>query len=531
MSTDLPAFPARYRDPELLRLGTTTALYRADDSLLRRPVALKMLAGAVLDPALLAARLEKEAATLARLDHPGIVRVYDVLLEPGPTLVEEYVPGRSLAEVAATGPLPPARVARLAGALLEALAHAHDRQVVHRGLEPGGVVVTADDTPRILDFGYAAWTEACVATLGGPVLARFDYAAPEVIRGEAASPAADLYSLGVITARLVTGELPHPSGKPHRRVVPEDLPGAPRELATLVLGWLDPDPEARPSAAEAAPVLARLAQGEAGAALAAEAEWMALARQVLHPLKNRLALARRYPDDPDRVIALMARPAVRAETLAGVEEALAQAPPLLAALAAAPETELPGLARLGEALAGTREAVGPDLLEPAFQEVKALVDRAVASAERHLVGLREWADRWAAASPLPVVVEVEGSSSMSVLVPDAAALRRDLAEVAATLSANAVEAGASGITLSLRADEDRCALRFRDDGPGLPPGDPEALFAAGASRGKAGGSGLGLADARSRLEAHRGTLRAEPGGAGACFVAELPRRPGGGEAT
>lgn len=531
MISEVPRFPDRYRGPELVRRGATTALYRAEDTILCRPVALKVMAGAVSDPALLTARLEKEAATLARLDHPGIVRVYDVLPEPGPTLVEEYVPGRGLAELIEGAPLDPGRVARLLAALLDALAHAHDRGVVHRSLEPGGVVVTPEDAPRILDFGYAAWTEACAATLGGPVLARFDYAAPEVIRGEEATPAADLYSLAVIAAELLTGSLPHPRGKPHRRVVPGELPGVPDALATVILAWLSPDPASRPDAAAASSVLQRLARGGAGDTLVAEADWMALARQVLHPLKNRLALARRYPNDPDRVVALMARPAVRAETRDGVEAALEQVPGGLAALPDAPGAELPALRALAEALATADAPVGPSLLEPAFCEVKALVDRAVGGAERHLVSLREWAAAWAEASPFPVRVGIEGASSMTVLAADAARVRHDLGEVAATLVANAAEAGASSLVLRVAADEEHCTLTFEDDGPGLPPGDPEALFAAGASAGKSQGSGLGLSDARSRLVAHRGTLRAEPGEGGARFVASLPRRPGEGDTS
>lgn len=207
------------------------------------------------------ARIRREAEVLRSLDHPGIVRLLD-LVDDGDdvVLVMPYLAGGSLHQrVAAEGPLDPEAVQVLADRLLDALAAAHRQGVVHRDIKPENVLFTADGEPRLVDFGVAHTQEHTLGlTATSMVVGTPGFMAPEQARGEPASAAADVFSLAATLLFALTGQGPFgpvnadprvlmhraASGKVERP--PRELPP---ELRTLLVTALDPRAERRPSAA------------------------------------------------------------------------------------------------------------------------------------------------------------------------------------------------------------------------------------------------------------------------------------------
>lgn len=204
----------RYRLVSEVGRGGMGAVWKARDERLDRLVAIKQLTSppgiAGQASAQRIARVRREAKLAARLDHPGIVRVHDVIDWDGiPAIVMEYVDGRSLATVLhESGPLPVAEVARIGSALIDALRHAHDAGVVHRDLKPDNILLSGARVV-ITDFGIARPLEdatpltATQAVIGTPA-----YMSPEQIEGKQATPASDLWSLGVTLYYAIEGALP-----------------------------------------------------------------------------------------------------------------------------------------------------------------------------------------------------------------------------------------------------------------------------------------------------------------------------------
>lgn len=227
------------------------------------PVALKRLSlhGSAADMARARSRIRREADVLRQLDHPGIVRLLDVVDDGDDVvLVMPYLPGGSLADrVAATGPLPPADVDAIAGHLLDALAAAHRQGVVHRDVKPGNVLFAADGRPLLTDFGVARSRDATPGlTATDLVVGTPGFMAPEQARGEEAGPASDVFGLGATLAFAATGRSPFGTGDPrvlmyraaHGKV--ERLPrSVPIELRRRIEPLLDPRPGRRPTAAGA----------------------------------------------------------------------------------------------------------------------------------------------------------------------------------------------------------------------------------------------------------------------------------------
>jgi serine/threonine protein kinase len=201
---------------------------------------------------------EREAKVLARLEHPGIPRVFDYFQGQGesPTyyIVQELIEGRSLLERMESGPmLGQEQIRQIAIGLLDVLEYLHGRAppIVHRDIKPSNVLVRPDGTPVLIDFGgvRAAWQPADGS--GVTVVGTFGYMAPEQFSGQA-GPASDLYSLGATLLHLVTGH--HPSAFPFdsgRIEVPDDLP-TDRAVANLIEALLRPAPRDRPASARAA---------------------------------------------------------------------------------------------------------------------------------------------------------------------------------------------------------------------------------------------------------------------------------------
>src|SRR6266850_6235185 len=206
-----------------LGAGGMGEVYRARDTRLGREVAIKVLpAGVASNPDRLA-RFEREARTIAGLNHPNVVTLFSVEDEGGIRfLTMELVEGQSLDRVVKAGGLPLTRVLELSIPLANALVAAHERGVIHRDLKPANVMVTHDDWVKVLDFGLAkvaagegSSPDATVdATAGAPlsgegqVLGTVPYMAPEQIRGETVDARSDLFALGVILYELATGKRP-----------------------------------------------------------------------------------------------------------------------------------------------------------------------------------------------------------------------------------------------------------------------------------------------------------------------------------
>jgi tetratricopeptide (TPR) repeat protein len=207
---DYPRVPG-YEIQRVLGRGGMGVVYLARQVRLDRLVALKMiLAGAHAGPHE-RARFKAEAEAVARLQHPHIVQVFEAGEDNGcPYLVLEYVPGGSLTDRAKDGPWAPRVAAEFVRALARAVQAAHEQGVVHRDLKPANVLLAADGTPKVTDFGLAKRLDAQRQTQSGAVVGTPSYMAPEQAAGsgKGVGPAADVYALGAILYELLTGRPP-----------------------------------------------------------------------------------------------------------------------------------------------------------------------------------------------------------------------------------------------------------------------------------------------------------------------------------
>lgn len=200
----------RYRLVELLGQGGMATIYRARDAQLERDVAVKVLRpeyGADPD---FNERFRHEAQSAASLNHPNVVSVFDYGTDDvGPFIVMELVEGEDLSTIVRrSGALPPRAAARLVAQAARALAAAHDKGVVHRDVKPGNIMVTRDGRVKVADFGIARALSEAALTLPGTTLGSVHYFSPEQARGELATPASDIYSLGIVLFELLTGRRP-----------------------------------------------------------------------------------------------------------------------------------------------------------------------------------------------------------------------------------------------------------------------------------------------------------------------------------
>jgi serine/threonine-protein kinase len=278
--TGLPRIEGYDVEAELGR-GGMGIVYRARHRKLNRPVALKMiLAGAYASPQD-RARFQREAEAVAALRHPNVVQVYDSGEAGGrPYFTMEFVEDGTLAEKLDGTPLPARPATDLVAALARAVHAAHASGVVHRDLKPGNVLLTADGTPKVTDFGLARYVEGGpVLTLSGTRLGTPSYMAPEQALGQprAIGPTTDVYALGAILYELLTGRPPFKGESPaetERQVIANDpVPpsrlnaGVPRDLETICLKCLHKEPHRRYASAEAlADDLERFQRGDAIAA-------------------------------------------------------------------------------------------------------------------------------------------------------------------------------------------------------------------------------------------------------------------------
>jgi eukaryotic-like serine/threonine-protein kinase len=272
----------RYRLGELIGRGSTAEVYRARDELLDRDVAVKVFRDAVTgDEAMYgAARRETELASLATLNHPHLIRLFDgAVSDDGPSfLVLDLVCGADLATRLHDGPLPEDQVRLVGRQIAEGLDYAHERGMVHRDVKPANILLGEDGPDgtfwaRLSDFGTVRMVDRARLTAADLTLGTASYIAPEQARGLDVGPEADVYALGLVLIEALTGERcfadTTPDGLAARLATTPTVPKwVPDDLRTLFTAMTAPEPERRPTAAAVAEVL----RGALPAAVAAPAD-------------------------------------------------------------------------------------------------------------------------------------------------------------------------------------------------------------------------------------------------------------------
>jgi serine/threonine protein kinase len=237
--------------------GGFGVVYEAWDGRLERPVAVK----AIEQRGEAGRRVLREAQAAARLNHPGIVTLYEMGEEDGNALlVTELVEGDTLARLAHAGDLSDREIGEIGADLCEALDHAHSRGVVHRDIKPQNVQVTeGEPRAKLMDFGIARLADDSSLTAPGDVVGTLAYMSPEQAEGRPAGPEADVYSLALVLYECWSGENPHRRSNPAAtaraigartrplRRLRSDLP---RELTETLDACLAPRPKHRPSLEE-----------------------------------------------------------------------------------------------------------------------------------------------------------------------------------------------------------------------------------------------------------------------------------------
>ncbi len=284
--------------------GGFGVVYEAWDGRLERPVAVK----AIEQRGEAGRRVLREAQAAARLNHPGIVTLYEMGEEDGNALlVTELVEGNTLARLAHAGELCDREIGEIGADLCEALDHAHSRGVVHRDIKPQNVQVTAGEPrAKLMDFGIARLADEAGMTATGDVVGTLAYMSPEQAEGRPAGPEADVYSLALVLYECWSGENPHRRSSPaataraigaRTRPLRRLRPDLPRELTDEIDACLSPRPNHRPSleqlgtaiedslellAEETTPAAGRLAPRLAALGLAAAlGTWLALGHGAL----------------------------------------------------------------------------------------------------------------------------------------------------------------------------------------------------------------------------------------------------------
>jgi serine/threonine protein kinase len=258
----------RYRLEDRVGSGAMGVVWRAQDELLRRTVAVKqLLVQSGVDGAEANARAMREGRIAARLQQPNAVTVYDAAdVDGSPWLVMEFVPAPSLAAVLAQrGKLPAGEVIRLGAQIASALAAAHANGIVHRDVKPGNVLLAEDGTAKITDFGISRANDEAVLTATGLVCGTPAYLAPEVAQGEAPDAASDVFALGATLYTAAEGQPPFGFGDNTLALLHVVAAGQIRPptvtgpLAPVLTSMLAADPRARPTMTQARSALLKAA--------------------------------------------------------------------------------------------------------------------------------------------------------------------------------------------------------------------------------------------------------------------------------
>jgi serine/threonine protein kinase len=311
----------RYRLDETLASGGMGRVWRAHDELLSRPVAVKEIClpptVSERDREVLRERTIREARAAGRLDHPSIVKVYDVVESDGrPWLVMQYVEAKSLHDVVRhDGPLRPRKAAEVGLSIAGALATAHAAGIVHRDVKPRNILLPGDPAAMLTDFGIATSSGDDAITDEGVLIGSPAYMSPEQARGERPGPAGDLWSLGATLYLAVEGRPPFDGGSPVGTLVAVMLtdpaePGAAGPLRDLVCALLTKEPASRPSMAEVCDTLAEVARGAEPAVTAVPTATVALQPAVAALLAEASRLGASTVKDAAERLALTANTAM-----------------------------------------------------------------------------------------------------------------------------------------------------------------------------------------------------------------------------
>jgi eukaryotic-like serine/threonine-protein kinase len=260
---DAHVLDGRYALVELIATGGMGEVWRGTDQILGRPVAIKMLAAMHADDEQFRARFRAEARYASSLSHPGITRVFDYGERSplgGPYLVMELVDGQPLSEILERyGRLDPYVVLDIVAQSARALDIAHQAGIVHRDIKPGNLLIMADGTTKITDFGIAKANSlaAMNLTATGIVMGTALYVSPEQATGSPLTGSSDIYSLGVVAYECLSGQPPFMADQPlaiaimHKHEPVQPLPpDVPRPVADLVYAMLAKAPDGRPETAQ-----------------------------------------------------------------------------------------------------------------------------------------------------------------------------------------------------------------------------------------------------------------------------------------
>src|SRR3954466_12284688 len=251
----------RYRALKRLGAGGMAEVWCAEDEVLGRRVALKLLGSRFAGDLEFRERFRREAQAAAGLTHPNIVGIFDrAEWEGTPYIAMELVDGRTLKEVVTDrGPLPPTVAVNFTEQILQALAYAHRRGLVHRDIKPQNVIVDPEGTAKVADFGIARAANSEM-TQAGTMVGTVQYLSPEQAQGLPVDSRSDLYSVGVVLYELLTGHVPFEGEAPisialkhvNERPAPagQMRPGIPPALDAVVLRALEKDPALRFQTAE-----------------------------------------------------------------------------------------------------------------------------------------------------------------------------------------------------------------------------------------------------------------------------------------
>ncbi|MFC7480846.1 serine/threonine-protein kinase [Luedemannella flava] len=265
--SEFPLFPGhllagRYRLLGMLGAGGMSVIWRAYDEVLRRTVALKVLAPQMAADGRRRTMVRDEARATAQLDHPHVTAVHDygeAVAGDGSVLgfvVYELLDGESLENRLVRGPLPWNTAVEICVAVAEAVAAAHELDIVHRDITPGNVMLTNAGV-KVLDFGIATTVGAPDEDEDGTTFGTPEYVAPERLDGAPAHAATDVYALGVLLYEMLMGEPPFRADNWDELAaiqrsdvppIPRNVPGLPLDVARLCQSCLDPNPKRRPSA-------------------------------------------------------------------------------------------------------------------------------------------------------------------------------------------------------------------------------------------------------------------------------------------
>ncbi|ADY56622.1 serine/threonine protein kinase with PASTA sensor(s) [Syntrophobotulus glycolicus DSM 8271] len=233
----------RYKIEEKIGSGGMAIVYKAKDTLLNRPVAVKILREQFVSDEGFVRRFRREAQSAASLSHPNIVSIYDVGKEnDNDYIVMEYVHGRTLKDmIRERGPLPVSEALFIIRQIGEALAHAHANEIIHRDIKPQNILVTPEGRIKVTDFGIARAVSAATLTHTGDIVGSVHYLSPEQAKGDQTTAQSDIYSLGIILYELVTGRVPYDGDTPITVALKhiQDIPELPGKLVSGISKQLD----------------------------------------------------------------------------------------------------------------------------------------------------------------------------------------------------------------------------------------------------------------------------------------------------